>query len=190
MDLLVSFYIYLGYNAKYFNTTLRTFILNNNYCGNSIINLHFTWAFTKLALQYCCNLIIKNNFVIFISATKYFSKKKDISSLKNIQFWFDKWPRGALSGYKTSSARYFFKFPNFIVFLDSGAIGKQPISDEANKVGIFSFGFVDTQSNLNKMSYWALGNTRSIISKNFYFDLIKSIFIKSKFIKAQKFLNK
>lgn len=189
INLLTSFYIHLGHSAKFFNTALKTFVLNSNYYGSSIINLYYTMAFTKTALNYCSNILAKNNIILFILSNPFSYKFYNLKT-KNSFFWLEKWKRGFLSNFKTSNIDIYLnkKLPNFVIFVDSVNKDKEAIAMEANYVGIFSFGFVQTQSNLKKLNYWAPGNNKTEKSCRLYYNLIKTIVAKSKILKTKKFL--
>ena len=80
-----------------------------------------------------------------------------------------------------------FKFPNFLIFADPRSYNTQTIGKESNRLGIFSFGFVDTQSDVNCLPYWAISNTKNSTSLIFYYFIIKSIVLRSKMLKIKNF---
>lgn len=171
---------------------MTTFVIGN-YLNDSIINLNYTLTYLKVGLQRLSEIILNDQVVIFI-CPNLFSNKLKSAHVRNIFFWLDKWNRGVLSSYKTSyflsirkKKSWISRFPNFLIFVDSTSHGDQLISKEATYLGIFSFGFVDTQSNVNGLPYWSLCNNKSNVSISFYYYIVRATMFKAKALKIKNF---
>ena len=193
-------YIHIGSIKRYSHPSFSFYIFGYYY-NLSIINLNFSISFFRISIFFLKSIIIKGGRLLLVNED--FSKL-NLSSISKVLagrrycFIFNRWTKGFLTNIRTTllkskiegNLNRLKRMPNLVFFLHSirndGFFNLQ----EVKKLKIPYIKVMDNSGDPSLHPYWIPGNTTTIYSKFFYFNILNILLDKLYFLKKVNFIRR